>query len=96
MQAEEVGRELQRIGDDFNRTLLARVSVHVHQLCVSVGALTCVCLGVGGVPMAAECQTGAEERPIGLKKKFVFIRQMQVPLSNPKHSVVFSCVCRLS
>lgn len=40
--------------------------------------------------MAAEYQTGAEERLIGLKKKFVFIKQMQVTLSNPKHSVVFS------
>lgn len=48
MQAEEVGRELQRIGDDFNRTLLARVGVHVRWLCVFVGALTCVCV-LGGI-----------------------------------------------
>lgn len=95
MQAEEVGRELQRIGDDFNRTLLARVSVHVHWFCVFVGALTCAGV-LGGFADGCWVPDSAEERLIGLKKKFVFIRQMQVTLSNPKHAVVFSCVCRLS
>lgn len=30
MQAEAIGRELRRIGDDFNRLLLLRVSDHSH------------------------------------------------------------------